>query len=111
MLNGINGVFVSGNSFVNSSASFDRKQTGMNFGSTVKVDNLTTVIISMHLYLAITTSRIGNTKIENNKVYNCNTDSVFYSNIRTGNFYGQEQSIRIQGKNAILSQGAEQIQR
>ncbi|MBX2918490.1 MAG: T9SS type A sorting domain-containing protein [Ferruginibacter sp.] len=106
LLNGINGVFVSGNSFVNSSASFDRKQTGMNFGSTVKVDNLT--ISGNHFnapYLAITTSRIGNTVIENNKVYNCNTGFSLYSNIpEPATFMVRNNLIQNSRGNAILSQ-------
>lgn len=82
VLNAINGVYVSGNSFVNGSASFDRTQTGMNFGSSVKVDNLT--ISGNHLNapnLAISTTRIGNTVVENNKVYNCNSGFNLSNNI------------------------------
>lgn len=82
VLNAINGVYVSGNSFVNGSASLDRTQTGMNFGSSVKVDNLS--ISGNHFNapnLAISTTRIGNTVVENNKVYNCNSGFNLSNNI------------------------------
>jgi ELWxxDGT repeat protein len=81
-LNAINNLNITSNVFVNANSSLDRTQTCISIGNVIKCDNLN--ITGNHFNApnqAIETSRIGNTIVDNNKVYNPDTGFILANSI------------------------------